>query len=88
VFYFNIFIGVLIYGGLYYSAPYISAFYKEDVLTGILRTVSLVVLIKPFYLVQMTILSINLNFKLRTKINFLSALISGIIAIFLAYKGI
>lgn len=88
VFYFNIFIGVLIYGGLYYSAPYISAFYKEDVLTGILRTVSLVVLIKPFYLVQMTILSINLNFKLRTKINFLSALISGVIAIFLAYKGI
>lgn len=87
MFYFNIAIGFLIYAFLYVLAPYIAAFYKDNVLIGILRVVSLVVLIKPFFLVQMTILSINLNFKLRTKINFISALVSGVIAAILAYRG-
>ncbi|MGR7723226.1 lipopolysaccharide biosynthesis protein [Klebsiella aerogenes] len=87
VFYFNIIIGILLYIFIYVSSPYISSFYKQEALTQVLRVVSLVMLIKPLYLVQMTILSIRLDFKLRTKINFVSALISGILAAILAFRG-
>ncbi|RSV83847.1 lipopolysaccharide biosynthesis protein, partial [Klebsiella aerogenes] len=87
VFYFNIIIGILLYIFIYISSPYISSFYKQEALTQVLRVVSLVMLIKPLYLVQMTILSIRLDFKLRTKINFVSALISGILAAILAFRG-
>lgn len=87
VFYFNIVIGIVLYILLFALSPSISSYYHKPELEGILKMLSIVVMIKPLYLVQMTILSIKLNFKLRTKINLISALISGVVAIVLANKG-
>ena len=84
VFYVNVLIAIFIYGIVYISAPFVSGFYNQESLTNILRILAISVFFKSFCVVQNAILSINLNFKLRTKINLISALISGFIAIFLA----
>lgn len=87
VFYFNIFIAFLLYILIYISAPLVSAFYNQPVLTEMLRVLALSIVLKSFCVVQNAIISIELNFKLRTKINLVSALISGAIAIILALNS-
>lgn len=88
VFYFNVIIAVFIYGLIYFLAPYVAKFYNQMPLIDILRILAISVILKSFCVVQNAILSIKLNFKLRTKINLISALLSGTIAIYMAYKGL
>ncbi|MDM7039715.1 lipopolysaccharide biosynthesis protein, partial [Klebsiella michiganensis] len=88
VFYFNVIIAVFIYGLIYFLAPYVAKFYNHMPLIDILRILAISVILKSFCVVQNAILSIKLNFKLRTKINLISALLSGTIAIYMAYKGL
>lgn len=87
VFYFNFLVGVICYLILYFSAPYISSFFKEPQLTLIARIVGLIIIIDSTVIIQNTILTINLNFKLLTKISLFSSLLSGLLGIVLAYKG-
>jgi O-antigen/teichoic acid export membrane protein len=87
VFYFNIIVGVVLYFLLRLLSPTLSDYYHKPELDSVLKMLSIVVMIKPLYLVQMTILSIKLDFKLRTKINLISALVSGVVAIVLANNG-
>ncbi|HFF8976708.1 MULTISPECIES: lipopolysaccharide biosynthesis protein [Serratia] len=87
VFYFNVIIGIVLYGALFLLSPAIASYYERPELEHVLKMISIVIMIKPLYLVHMTLLSIRLDFKLRTKINFISAFLSGGIAVFLANKG-
>ena len=61
---------------------------QDDFSTVFYFNVIIAVILKSFCVVQNAILSIKLNFKLRTKINLISALLSGTIAIYMAYKGL
>lgn len=87
VFYFNLFISVVLYAIIYAIAPYVADFYSAPPLVHIIRVLGISIIIKSLCLVQTTKLAIDLNFKLRTKINFLSVIISGSIALYLAYHG-
>lgn len=87
VFYINIFLGLLIYIVLFVLAPRIAAFYGDDRLIEIIRLISLSTLIKSLSVVQIVKLSIDLNFKLKAKINFWSVVLSGILSIYLAHAG-
>ncbi|CAI0815960.1 lipopolysaccharide biosynthesis protein [Serratia liquefaciens] len=84
VFYFNLLISILLYAVIYFIAPLVADFYSAPPLVHIIRVLGISIIIKSLCLVQTTKLAIDLNFKLRTKINFLSVIISGSIALYLA----
>lgn len=85
VFLFNLISSCLLYGVLFFSSPIIAAFYNVPKLVGILRVLGTVVIINSFGLVQRTQLTKQLNFKIQTKIAIISTLLSGAVAIALAY---
>jgi O-antigen/teichoic acid export membrane protein len=85
VFYFNIFISILLYAIFFIVSPYISKFYDESGLTSICRITFLILPINALGLIQNTILVKRIDFRSLAIISFLSALISGLIGIFLAY---
>lgn len=87
VFYFNLFVGVLFYLILFCSAPAISRFFNEPILQDLVKVLGLVLIINAFAIIQRTILTKNINFKLQAKITLSSSILSGIIGIILAYKG-
>ncbi|WP_353120217.1 lipopolysaccharide biosynthesis protein [Myroides odoratus] len=85
VFYFNIAISVLIYLLLYLLAPSISVFYSEPRLTDVSRAIFFIFPINAFALIQNTILSKRIDFKLLAKITITSAVVSGIVGVVMAY---
>lgn len=87
VFYFNILLGLVLYTLLFLIAPTISKFFNEPELVEITRVIGLVLVINAFAIVQRTILTKAVDFKTQTKISLLASLVSGIVAIVLAFLG-
>jgi len=87
VFYFNLVVGILLYIILFISSGSIAAFFNEPQLRQILQVFGLVVIIDSFTIIQKTILTKNINFKLQARISVISSIGSGIVAITLAYNG-
>lgn len=87
IFYFNFFVGLVSYFVLFIAAPYVSDFFNESQLINILRVFSVVLIIDSLSIIQRTILTKELNFKLQTKISIISSVTSGSIAVYMAYKG-
>lgn len=88
VFYFNLCAGIFFYIIIFFAAPYISSFFKEPDLINITRVLGLIVIIDAVTLIQVTILTRDVNFKLQTRISLTSSLASGVIGVILAYKGL
>ena len=87
VFFFNLTVGIAIYLVLFMNAGYISIFFKEPVLKPIVRILGLTIIISSLTLIQGTILTKRIDFKLQSKISVVSSVLSGIIGIFMAYSG-
>lgn len=87
IFIFNIFAGVFTYGVLFFSAPIISDFFNQPLLVKIIRIFSLNFILNSFGIVQNSIFSKQMNFKILTKISLIAILISGTAGIILAYLG-
>lgn len=87
VFYFSFLVSLLLYIILFFSANAISIFFREPQLTLIIRVISLILIINSFYIIQISVMNKNLQFKAVTKILVFSSLLSGIIAIICAYNG-
>lgn len=87
-FYFNIVAGIVLYGIIWLISPWVSVFYDKPILTPLLRVESLLLIISSFKIVQHTQLSRTLNFKAKAIINVTSQVISGVIAIIAAYRGL
>jgi len=66
VFYFNLVIGFVFIILLYSVAPFISNFYQEPQLTLIIRVLGIVLIIDALSMVQRTVLTRNIDFKLQT----------------------
>ncbi len=84
VYYFNIIISIVIYGILFFTAPYISSFYNLPELTIITRVISLNLVIASFSAVARTKLTIEVDFKTQAKVSLSSVLISASVGIFMA----
>ncbi len=84
VFLFNLGTSLLLYSLLFIFSDNIAFFYGTPLLSKILKVLGLVLIINSFGLIQRTILTRNLNFRLQTKINLFSVTLSGIVAIILA----
>lgn len=84
----NFVMSVLLYILLFISAPYIASFFSRTELIDITRVMGLILIVQSFSLVQNTILTKRIDFKTKTKISFISALVSGVIGISMAFVGL
>ena len=87
VFYFNLAAGILFFLILFFTAPFIASFFDEPQLTVIVQVLGIVLIIDSFTLIQRTILTKRIDFKLQARISVIASLGSGVIAIVMAYKG-
>lgn len=87
VFYFNIFICLILYAGVFFSAPAIASFYNDSELVPVIRVLSLTLIISGIKNVQQAYVSRTLQFK-----RFFFATLGGtigaaIVGISMAYLG-
>lgn len=87
VFYFNLLVALICYLTLWISAPLISDFYNIPKLDNLLKVLSISLFFNALFAIPNTLLSIDMNFKSITKVNFISTVISGLAAIYLAYQN-
>lgn len=87
VFFFNLAISIGFYIILFFCAPWIANFFKNEHLTALTRVVGLNLIIGALVSVHKTKLSIELRFKIQSIISLVSSILSSAIAICLAYKG-
>ncbi|SDD76548.1 Membrane protein involved in the export of O-antigen and teichoic acid [Mucilaginibacter pineti] len=87
VFYFNIIGSSILYLLLFLSAPLISAFYNQPLLTAIVRVYGIILIINAFFGVQSTLLIKEMKFKKQTNIQLPAAIGGGILGIVLAKLG-
>lgn len=87
VFFINISAGLILSFLVYSSAPYISSFYEREELKDIIRFLSLSFVISSFGNVTKAYLKRQLNFRIITYSSIPAAILSGAVALFLAYKG-
>lgn len=87
VFYFNFFIGLILYILLYFLAPSISNYFHEQQLIKITRVTGLIIIFNAATIIQTTIITKEMKFKLQARIMVISSLLSGVIGVYLALKG-
>lgn len=81
----NLGIGVVSYALLFVCAPLIADFYDNEVLTNVMRILSLNLVINSIGLVPMAMYTIRIDFKTQAKASFFAAVLSGIVGIIVAY---
>lgn len=87
VFFFNLGMSLLMYTILFSAAPAIADFYNMPLLSTILRVQGLVLLINAFTLIQRNQLRKQFRFKKLSAVALLTAVISFVVTIFMAYRG-
>jgi len=87
LYWFNIFFSLLLYVLIFFSAPYIADFYKQDLLKILIPLMGLTIILSALGRQFKVIEQKNLNFKLISIVNIISLMISISVAIILAIKG-
>mgnify|MGYP001163281607 CR=1 FL=1 len=87
IFFFNLGIGIVLYGILFSIAPWVSGYFQQPILKPLLRVVGLMLIFNSFGLIQSTLFTKHLNFKTQSKAALVSNLLSGVIAVTMAYLG-
>ncbi len=87
VFYINVGMSVLFYGILALSAPWIAEFYNQSELVLIIRIYCLSLIIGALSGINNVLLTINVDYKTKSKISVIASLTSGIIGIASAFLG-
>lgn len=85
IFWFNIALGIGIYGIFWLIAPLIADFYNEPQLTVLIRVAFLALIFQSLIVVQQGLLFKDVNFKAVSKISFWAVLLSGIAGIVVSY---
>lgn len=83
----NMAISIVLYILLFVSAPFVSDFFHREELTALVRATGLVLFFNALSITQVTILTKKIDFKTKTKASLVSAIISGVIGIALAFMG-
>lgn len=86
-FYFNIIVGIVCYGILFFTSPLIADFYNAPILSDLLKLTALATLFNPLCTVQNAILTRNINFRTQAIVSLTGAIISGIVGLIMAYNG-
>lgn len=83
----NMAISIVLYVLLFISAPLVSDFFHRIELTALVRVTGLILFLNALSITQVTILTKNIDFKTKTKASLVSAIISGVIGITMAFMG-
>ena len=86
-FYFNIGVGIMAYIVLFLIAPLVASFYKQPILSPIIRITGLGVVLNSLCVVQQALFTIKIDFKSQAKVTLSATIISGIVGVILAYQG-
>lgn len=87
VLFFSIFVACIFYLIFFITAPLISSFYEEPIITNVLRFYAISILFSAINGVQKSILLRNFEFKKICIVSLFSVVISGVISINMALKG-
>ena len=87
IFWANLLLSFILYLILFLISPYVAKFYKNELLTKIMRVLSLNVIIGAIGSVHNAVLSRKLDFKKSFYRNLSNIITQGIVGIILAYKG-
>jgi len=88
VFWFNLFISIIMYLGLFFAAPLIADFFNNPVLISVSRVLFLSFIINSFSLAHHAYILKNIMIHEKAKIEIISVFISLIIGIISAYNGL
>jgi O-antigen/teichoic acid export membrane protein len=88
VFYYNIAVSIFLYSLLFVFAQYISIFFDEPQLKSLIQVLGAGLLFNSLSIIQRTILTKELNFKLQMRISIIASIVSGILAICMAAFGL
>lgn len=83
----NLGLSAVSYALLYFSAHWVAGFYGRVELTLLVRVSGVVVFFQALKLVQTAVLHRALNFRAETIANTVGAVVSGVVAVVLAYLG-
>lgn len=86
-FYFCVALSLVLYLGVYLASPAIAAYYKEEGLTPILRVMALRIPLAAVNSVQHAYVSKHMRFKKFFYATLIGTVISGVIAVIMAYMG-
>jgi O-antigen/teichoic acid export membrane protein len=87
IFYFNILVSFGLYGIVFLFAPSIALFYKQEVISTILRIYSLSFIMTALTSVPITMMIREMRFKIQLMAMVPAVLIAGISSIYMAYEG-
>ncbi len=87
VFWFNMLISIVLYFVLWLGAPFVASFYKIASLSSLLRVLSISLIFNALFAIPYTLYTIKMDFKSIARVNLIATVISGGIAIYLAYVG-
>lgn len=87
IFYFNVSVAIFFYIMLFTFSAAIATFFDEPQLKSLIQVLSLSLIVNSFSLIQRTILTKEINFKLQTLVSMVASIGSGVIAITLALAG-
>ena len=83
----NLGISIVLYGLLFVSSPLVAHFFGRQELTALVRATGLLLFFNALSITQVTILTKRIDFKTKTKASLISAILSGIVGIAIAYTG-
>ena len=88
MFFTNLAISFVLYGSLFVCSPLVAQFFGRLELTALVRATGLVLFFNALSITQVTILTKRIDFKTKTKASLISAILSGIVGIAMAYTGL
>ena len=83
----NLSFSVILFILLYFSAPYIAVFFKNHQLVALTRVMGFSLILNALSMVQVALLTKDLDFKTQTKCSVYSSLLSGVVGVAMAYVG-
>lgn len=88
MFFTNLGISIVLYGLLFVCSPFVAQFFERQELTSLIRATGLVLLFNALSITHVTILTKRIDFKTKTKASLISAIISGVVGIAMAFAGL
>lgn len=86
IFWFCLLLAAVLYVILFFGAPLISYFYKNDLLTSVLRVLGISIFFNSFNSIQRAYVSRHMLFKKLFYVNAVAIILSGTIGIVMAYQ--
>ena len=87
LFYSGLISSILLYLVLFYTAPWIAAFYGEERLVSLLRVNSVIVIIGALYSVHQALIIREMKFQKSFIVYLIAAIVNGVVGITLALRG-